>query len=545
MALRLPLSNFFANDEGQIRSRFVSSLCISAELFVVKTWAAIVIGSVISIAILWLTSIPLGVPGEWTWQRVAPEPDTFWNLYGGAVAAALIIAFVLFVRRRLDGKAVSSWMQNSYLVGLVIVSFAWIWIVQEISPVQNRFGKSAFVLYYASSSGYFTRARYEQPSSSDLLAHYEELMSKGDVLHTGTHPPGLFLVFHGLITVCERSSLLASFLDATQPESFREACDIIASFSTKSQTPRPLLPLDRHVLWLATLLVMLAASATVVPLYYLVRRHCSPVDAWSAAALWPAIPAVAVFVPKSDAMFPMIGVLFLFVWLAAWDRRSFVLALIAGLIAWCGLVCSLAFLPIFLVAALISIGSMLVEVPRRFETPRLACIAFAGLGFGLPTLLIWFTSKANMITIWLHNYRNHANFYREYSRTYWQWLLVNPVELSFAAGWPVAILALLAVISLLRSTEGQSTQRRIDLLSITFVWGLLWLTGKNSGEAARLWLIFMPWLIWLASDQISALVDRRTDIDHRQRSMLFLLVAQFTVCLLTVSRLNGFHILGG
>ena len=34
------------------------------------------------------------------------------------------------------------------------------------------------------------------------------------------------------------------------------------------------------------------------------------------------------------------------------------------------------------------------------------------------------------------NFRNHAAFYDHYTRTYWKWLLVNPIELIFAVGAP-------------------------------------------------------------------------------------------------------------
>ena len=492
-----------------------------------------------------MTNLPLGVAGEWAWQRIAPEPDTFWNLCGGALAAALFIWFVLFVRKRLESQIVPVWKRNGFLMGLALLSFAWIWVVQEISPVQNRLGKTAFVLYYASSSGYFTRARYEQPTSSELLTHYEELMREGDVLHTGTHPPGLFLVFHGLISLCETSSWLSALLDATQPESFRETCDIIASFSSQPPVSRPLLPLDRRVLWLATLIVMLAASVTVVPLFYLIRRHCLLADAWTAAALWPAVPAVAIFIPKSDAVFPMLGAMFLWIWLSAWDRRSLLFAFTAGLIAWCGLICSLAFLPIFLAAALISIGSVVIQHPRVVDARKLCCVASATVGFALPTAFLWFGLRVNLLSIWLWNYRNHANFYQQYSRTYWKWLLVNPLELGFAAGWPVAILALLGLVTLLCTKREVDRRQQIDLGVLAFVWGLLWLTGKNSGEAARLWLIFMPWLVWMASSQISRLSERASGLEGRQRSSLGILLFQFAVCLLTVSHINGFHINGG
>ena len=35
----------------------------------VKIWLAIVFGSALSVAVLWCTSLPLGIPGEWTWER--------------------------------------------------------------------------------------------------------------------------------------------------------------------------------------------------------------------------------------------------------------------------------------------------------------------------------------------------------------------------------------------------------------------------------------------------------------------------------------------
>jgi len=50
----------------------------------------------------------------------------------------------------------------------------------------------------------------------------------------------------------------------------------------------------------------------------------------------------------------------------------------------------------------------------------------------------------------------HAGFYRHYARTYWKWLLVNPVELSYSAGWPVAILAFIVCWRLCREMRVES-----------------------------------------------------------------------------------------
>ena len=518
-----------------------------------------------ALGVLWLSEMPLGIPGEWTWDRVAAEPDSVWNLIGAVVAGGLYVAVVRIGWSRLSREArfpISRAEVCGWLMALVAMAFAWLWIVQEASPLRNRLGKSAFVLYYPSSSGYFTKSRYDAPNASAFLAGYEDLMRERDVLHVGTHPPGLFLVFHGLIAACENSSALASLLDATQPASFHEACDVIATNSLRSKMSRPLLPLDRRVLWLATLLVMLSASFVVVPLYGVVRQTHGPATAWLTASLWPAIPAVAVFVPKSDVVYALAGILIVWTWLVAVKRRSVVLALLAGHFAWCGLMCSLAFLPVFLFAALVSWGSSkqrcagsckespltlspedggegtggALTVCGRFGLPTVSWLIAVVAGFAVPTLLMGWFARVNLITIWWLNYQNHAGFYQHYSRTYWKWLLVNPVELSFAAGVPVVLLAVASVVTLARERRSSLGMAAWSML---FVWGLLWLTGKNSGEAARLWIVFLPWLVWLAGP---LLADVEVESKHRWlRPAWILLAVQLAVCLLTVIRVSGFH----
>ncbi len=501
---------------------------------------------------------------------MSTEPDVMWNLAGSAVAAALYLVFVCWGYQRLSRYAEKPCHRLevvAWLFGLVSISFAWLWIVQESAPVKNRLGKAAFVLYYANSSGYFTRARYEQPSSIDLLAGYEDLMRKGDVLHTGTHPPGLFLAFHGLIAACNSSPGICAVLDATQPASFREATDVIAANSLRRTVPRRLLSADRQVLWLATLLVMFSASMTVVPLYGLLCRTCSIQAAWVGASLWPVMPAVAIFIPKSDTMFPLIGLSILWLWLTAWDQRSLVVAFFAGIVSWIGLLCSLAFLPVLLVAALMTLGkTWLFPLERDHDLGsdstgsnqsvnagfrRWICIGAAGVGFIIPSICLWQAVNVNMFNVWLLNYRNHAGFYEQYPRTYWKWLLFNPLELAFAAGWPVTALAIAACWSVLcrriRRNDLSKAERQVTpdvitvVLSIMFVWGLLWLTGKNSGEAARLWILLLPWLIWLAMIQFDEFVSWKSKFKSRDWRTIALLATQFLVCLLTVVRVNGFQ----
>jgi len=123
---------------------------------------------------------------------------------------------------------------------------------------------------------------------------------------------------------------------------------------------------------------------------------------------------------------------------------------------------------------------------------------FVGLAVGLTlvglTSLFGWMTQCDLPAVWHWNYLNHARFYHEYPRTIWLWLLVNPLEVLLAAGPPLVGLATLAL--------GRNLSRRslpAVAGSLVIVWLLLYLSGKNRGEAARLWLLMMPTLPLLAA----------------------------------------------
>jgi hypothetical protein len=247
----------------------------------------------------------------------------------------------------------------------------------------------------------------------------------------------------------------------------------------------PLTRGDRAVLWLAALLVQAAAALTVVPLYGLVRRGQSCRASWLAAAFWPTVPALPIFLPKADCLYPLLACGFIWLWLAGRARESLVMSFLAGSLLWLGMMLSLAFLPIAFFAAL--------ATPRPRPGGRF--IAWAAAGFLLPTLAVGVFLKLNMAAIWWLNFRNHTGFYGQYPRTMWKWLLVNPIEFAVAAGVPLAVVAAWSIGRQLCSRE-ERPGRHVWAALATI--GLLWISGKNMGEAARLWIILMPFLVWIA-----------------------------------------------
>jgi len=123
---------------------------------------------------------------------------------------------------------------------------------------------------------------------------------------------------------------------------------------------------------------------------------------------------------------------------------------------------------------------------------RIGLIAATGLGFMailIPTCVI---SRVNPLVIASWNLHHHARFYDEYPRTYWYWLAANPIELMIALGLPSAVWCLFGLC------QGRSVP--VSVWSTLAVLVLMNLIGRNLGEVARLWMLFMPLLLVAAGE---------------------------------------------
>jgi hypothetical protein len=500
-----------------------------------------------SLAVLWLSNLPLGVPGEWEWDRIPVVRGDWAAVLLGWLAAGLVgglyLAFTLVGARQLASAA--RWLVPAWLGGLTLGGFAWLWVVQD-SPADPAYGmaKTGWVLYFRGTEGYFDQARYVMRDVPSYLASYEAVMAQGDVLHLGTHPPGLMLFHRACIDLCDRSPSVRDLLLRTQPASFRQAIDNTQELNLG--TSHEISEADRAALWLAALITQALAAGALIPIYLLVRRDHSRSIAWLTAAIWPLVPAVAVFLPKSDALLPFVGALFLWLWLEGFRRGRLDLCCLAGVILWLSMFVSLAILPVCAAAALVTLWEAVFCDPTERSTVNVRGwglrLGAAAIGWAIPVVALALFFKINLLGVWNWNYHNHAGFYRENVRTYWKWLFANPIEFAFALGAPLALAAVLGFWSQLRA--GWRRRAAGPAWCLTAVWALLWLSGKNMGEAARLWLIVMPWPVWLAAGCLAAPSKPLEPIENERfsnRAALVLLATQLVVCLGTVTRVTGFR----
>jgi hypothetical protein len=346
------------------------------------------------------------------------------------------------------------------------------------APQGYGLAKWALVLHMPASTGYYTVARQQVHDARQFLAGYPAWIRRQDSLHVGTHPPGLFVIEHALLTTFAVRPGLARALVNAMPAAVAAGFRAIDAFD-----PLPLA--DRAALGLTGAVTLLACAATVVPLYALARAKRPAPTAWSAAVLWPLVPAAILFSPLPDTAYPFLAATALALAahaVGAGPRLGVILALSAGIVLALGMALTLAFLAVGLIVAII-----LAADTTASRTRRALFLLATGAGFLAPTLWFWLATGADPFLIWWWNQRNHARFYREYRRTYWLWLLVNPVELTVALGIPATAWALVG-LSRVR------TAPRVALATIG-VLALLTFSGRSLSEVARLWLPMMPPLL--------------------------------------------------
>lgn len=511
-------------------------------------WLILISATGSVLALLWRSEIPLGVPGEWTWRRIDVTAENWSEVWLGWVIAAVGAVPLLLVARLGVTRIGPTTRLGTcgWLLGLLAGGFCWLWLLQESPPSGHRLSKSAFVLYYPSASGYFHEIR-NQDDLPEFLANYEQTMAQGDVLHIGTHPPGLFILYDFTYRLCHSSPRFSATILSTAPESVQEAFEIIAERS--QGTDAALTETDAATLWLVTLLTQLFCVSTIIPLFLLIRETHDRLTSWKTVALWPLLPAIGVFLPKSDALYPAIAAWFVYLWSTGLSRRSLWRAALAGVVLWCGLLMSLALLPAALVGGLYCVldpfQTLRNRETDRFDLPGvLKLIGCAAAGFALTTLVFGISYRVNLLSVWGLNLTNHAAFYGQYPRTYWKWLLVNPIEFSLSLGAPVAVVLLAALYRTAADSKHERTLPPTRWIACAVVMTLLWLSGKNMGEAARLWIVLMPGILWLCADFFAddGLTDARdeTGTSHHHGVWLAVLLCQALCCTATVTRVFGF-----
>jgi hypothetical protein len=417
-------------------------------------------------------AFPLGVPGEWTWERLPAGVGQSWFEWAIGLACVGLYGGLVALGEGAFGERSRRWSRGLWLAALGASAIVLQLALQWCAPAGYGPSKWAFALHAPGSNGYFAVARTDQLDDLPrFLRAYPEWVATQDALHVGTHPPGLFVAWRVVIDAMRAGPGLARAVDDSMPLPTKQALREIARFD-----PIPLS--DRAALVAVGWLTLLCSALAVVPVYHLAwGAGASGVDAWRAAALWPVVPATLLFQPTADTAFPLLSAAAL----ALATRGGRVSGVLAGLALALGMQFSLVFLAVGAVA-----GLMVLLHKERTWRARIVTIGVIGLGFAAGTGIAWATTGANPLVIWWHNQRNHARFYAEYPRSWLAWQGANLAEAVVALGIPAALAAGVAF--------GMRRPTRVAVATLA-VLAMLQLSGRSLSEVGRLWIPLFPGLV--------------------------------------------------
>jgi hypothetical protein len=514
-------------------------------------WLGVVFTSLVFCVLLIYDRVPLGIAAEWEWGRLDELCD--WLAIAIALLTGLLYGLciglgVWLIRR--GGVGARALALALLTAGGLVLQVS----LQQVSPF--GLAKWVLVLYQPGSSGYYTAARTEVRSARQFLRDYPELQSRHGPFHLGTHPPGLVLAHYAALRWCESSKSLTNSILSLVPDSERSRLRVLL--------PGQRVPAaDLASIWLVAALSQLLASLAAVPTYGLARRVAGAKAAYAAASLWPLVPAVGLFVPKSDVIYPLFAVAGAATALAGRSRVGRCLAgIVAGIVLGGGMCFTfglVAMLP-FLAVAIAIDERIVTRAGLAAAAQRLGAFV---LGMAFVVAAVWLASRHNLLATWLACYRKHATFYAVMPRSYWGWAWFNLPEFAVASGIPLMLAAWAGSVRLLRGStttryEEQHTggngcadleataprdRRATDSTGGRPAGGIVWawwftvlaldLSGKNRGEIARLWMFLMPF----AAVPAAYLLER---LERRRWPVLLMLASQFAQCAVMQCSLQGF-----
>lgn len=429
-------------------------------------------------------TLPTGIPGEWEWLPVKASPSIPWLLLS-AVGAVAYAGYAGLGFRALGVPSRRGYGEIGWVAGLTASAVAVQVLIAVGAPDEYDLTRWAYVHHSEWSTGYFEIARDQAAADPwKFLADYPTWIESQDPFHIGTHPPGLVATHAALLAFVERNPGLRDALIAATPPSvamgFRQL---------EAMSGRPIPHTDRAELFLFSLITLLLCAGTVAPMYLMAREALPPQLAWCAAALWPIAPAMNLFQPLADAAFPFLSAGALAA--GAWSARlngipgaagwlAVATGITSGVVMGVGMMYTLAFLPIGLMVALVVLSTR-----SNIWARRLKSIAWIGAGFLAFVGLSWLITGANPFVVWRWNLHHHARFYDEFPRSYWPWLFANPIETAIAMGIPAAVWCTTGAVADRRYVP------RVAWCALAVV-TIANLTGRNMGEVARLWILFLP-----------------------------------------------------
>lgn len=422
--------------------------------------------------------VPLGVPGEWTWDY---RGDARFDPFGILLTILALMGLCALAGR--EGKHPVK--RRHFLWGALLLLTVFRTTVALLLPMEWRPVPIFWALVIASpiATSFYDEARnlQQQGLRTYLRYYHEQLPAKP--FHAATHPPGLPMLFAlwrqiGLHPVLQRLVPIGQEELLVMRRIYQRIFPPL-----KSDTLYPTDADLKAAWWVAVFCLACGILAALLWAWYWVREtgRVAPV------ALVATTPATLWWQPTTDSIhFLVIMLVFVSAW--QWERhRSWGWAFLTGTMA--GVALWLAFknaVPL----ACISLWLLWAHWKGESRIPFLQGLTVVLLTLA-PYLLAWLLAGFQPLETLMVAREAHHVQAGAHARSYLPWLLVNLADWAMGLGGAWLGLTLVALVHWWR--EGRFPSLTIATLVVLL--GLNF-SGLVRGEAARLWLPLIPLFVW-------------------------------------------------
>jgi 4-amino-4-deoxy-L-arabinose transferase-like glycosyltransferase len=461
---------------------------------------------------------PLGIPGQWVWAYsplAALQHPLAWAdapfIHAALLSRPLPVVVALIV---LVLIALRVWDHSRRALKLVLLAGlalgSW-WLSIQVCVVDvYRYSFLTFTVLSPATNAYFSVAT-EVEDPREFGQTFPQRMSHLPI-HASTQSPGPILAFYGLNRALDHApGLLQTVPDRllaaneTTPETL--ATGSLAYFRTRGW-PVPTPDHVRQAL-IAALLLPLLGSLSVVPIYLLGSRLRSPRAGLMAAALFAVSPCFLLFTSTVDQVYPLfsagVAVCLLLAVRSASGARGTVWAAAGGLVYGVGVFLNLGLLALAPLLLIFGLLAFYRSAPNRRPMKLIGMVLAFLLGVAAILLLTWALWRVNLFAVFAESNRLRNELYATgFPRERWAWASWNVLDFLIFLGPPVALLLLRGLGAELRRPRTASIA---VALAVTIA--LITLSGKQRGEAARMWIFLAPFATTVAAIALADLSASR------------------------------------
>lgn len=310
---------------------------------------------------------------------------------------------------------------------------------------------------------------------------------EGRIAHANLAPPALPLLYAALADLLDRAPGLASTLGAPV---LAEQCH---NYEFLVYTPG-----EWASAWLGILMPVWAGLAAL-PVIALAQRTAGRPAAGITALLYPLVPALLVFAPTWNTLYPLLsaGTLLLLDIGLRRDRHRALFIACAGLLTGLAVFVNFAFVPLGLLAGVYTLlhwWSVGREQGVSFMRP-----VVTGIIYGAGVAVVWVIYGA-ITGIWPPDLLAASlGMHFELNRAYLPWVWLHFWDWALWTGLPVIGLWLMGCAAVLPGVRRRTDGLPVLPLALLITVLILIFSNAARGETGRVWTLFMPFAVIAAA----------------------------------------------